>query len=42
MKYDLNNLKDLKKAEAYKTTIENKGYKPIIKNIGFDKISITY
>ena len=38
--YNLNNIKELKASEKYKTMIENKGKKPLIKTIGFDKISI--
>ena len=40
MMFDLNTNDGLERAEKYKTKIENKGKKPIIKTIGFDKIEI--
>ena len=38
--YNLNVLSELKASEKYKLKIENSGLKPIIKLIGFDKISV--
>ena len=38
--FNLNTIKGLNASEKYKTQLENEGLKPVIKVIGFDKISI--
>ena len=40
MIYNLNKLEDLRKAEKHKTQIENKGLKPKIRTVGFNKMEI--